>query len=107
MELLLAALGSCLTIGWVKQAQLRGVTLRHLRVRVEAPYDLRGYLEMADGVRPGFSRLSYHVEVDADASPVLLAEIKAAAERTSPLLDNILNATPLTGSISVVIGGTP
>ncbi len=99
MELLLAALGSCLTIGWVKQSQLRGIVLRHLRIVVEAPYDLRGYLAMADDVRPGFSKPTYRVEVDSDASSDVLAEIKLAAERTSPMLDNILNATPLTGTI--------
>ncbi|MEO1194389.1 MAG: OsmC family protein [Pseudomonadota bacterium] len=100
MELLLAALGSCLTIGWVKQAELRGVTVRSLKITVSAPYDLRGYLDLAEEVRPGFSELVYQVTVDCDASPTLQAEIMAAAERSSPLFDNILNGTPLRGVLA-------
>jgi uncharacterized OsmC-like protein len=99
MELLLAALGACLTIGWVKQAELRQVTLRSLRITVHALYDLRGYLGVDPGTRPGFSELSYSVDVDCDASPAQIDEIRAAAERASPLMDNIRNATPLVGRV--------
>ncbi len=99
MELLLAALGSCLTIGWVKQAKLRGITFRNLKIVISAPFDLRGYLDLDDEVRPGFGELTYRVEVETDADDVVLAEILAAAERSSPLFDNILNRTPLRGEI--------
>jgi uncharacterized OsmC-like protein len=100
MELLLAALGSCLTIGWATQARLRGVTFRDLKVSVEAPYDLRGFLSVDASVRPGFGELSYRIDVDCDADPVTIAEIKAAAEKTSPLFDNICNATPIRGTVT-------
>ena len=36
------------------------------------------------------------VSVDTDASPEQLAGIKEATERTSPMFDNVLNATPVT-----------
>ncbi len=99
MELLLAALGSCLTIGWVKQAKLRGVTFKNLRIVISAPFDLRGYLDVDAEVRPGFGELTYRVEADTEADDVVLAEILAAAERSSPLFDNLLNRTPLRGEI--------
>lgn len=41
MELLLASLGTCLTIGWVTKARQRDVDFRSLRIRVSAPFDLR------------------------------------------------------------------
>ncbi len=44
MELLLAALGTCLTIGWVTGAAKRGLDFRSLVIRVEGDYDLAGYL---------------------------------------------------------------
>jgi putative redox protein len=100
MELLLAALGSCLTIGWVKQAELRHVTLRHLRITVHAPYDLRGYLGVDAETRPGFSELSYSVDLECDATPAQIEEIRLAAERASPLMDNIRHATPLSGRVN-------
>ena len=100
MELLLASLGSCLTIGWVNQANFRGIDYRSLKIRVSAPYDLRGYLDLDPSVRPGFSELHYEVEVDSDADPEVLEEVRAAAEKNSPLFDNILRATPIHGRVA-------
>ena len=54
MELLLASLGTCLTIGWTTQAAKRGVDFRALRIEVNGDYDLRGYLDLDDAIRPGF-----------------------------------------------------
>jgi len=48
MELILASLGTCLTIGWVTQAAKRGVDFRRLEIKVEGDYDLRGYLAIDD-----------------------------------------------------------
>jgi uncharacterized OsmC-like protein len=100
MELLLGALGSCLTIGWVTQANLRGVDFRDLKITVTAPFDLRGYLALDDKVRPGFGGLEYRVDVDSDADQQVLDEIRAAAEATSPMFDNILRATPVAGTVA-------
>jgi len=100
MELLLASLGTCLTIGWVTQANLRGLDYRSLKIKVEAPFDLAGYLGTAPGVRPGFTEVAYTVEVDADADAATLEDIRRAAERTSPMVDNILNATAIKGAVA-------
>lgn len=100
MELLLASLGTCLTIGWVTHANQRGVDFRDLKIKVTAPYDLRGYLDLAQDVRPGFLNLDYSIEVDTDADDAVLEEIKAAAEKGSPMFDNILNGTPVQGQIT-------
>ena len=99
MELLLAALGTCLTIGWVTQARLRGLDYRHLRIKVIAPFDLRGYLNLDPTVRPGFSELQYTVEVDTEADATTLEEIRRAAEKSSPMFDNILNPTAISGRV--------
>jgi putative redox protein len=99
MELLLAALGTCLTIGWVTQAAKRGIDYRDLTIEVDAGFDLRGYLALDDSVRPGFGAVTYRVTVDADATPEELEEIRVAAEATSPMFDNILNATPVTAEV--------
>lgn len=100
MELLLAAVGTCLQIGWVTQAARRDIDLRSLRIDVSGDYDLRGYLALDDDVRPGFSSIRYSVEVDADATPEQLEEIRGAAEATSPMFDNARNGAPVTGSIA-------
>src|SRR3954449_2018243 len=101
MELVLAAVGTCLNIGWVTQARKRGVEYRDLRIEVSGNYDLRGYLGIDDDTRPGFTDISYTVTVDSDASPEQLAEIQKAAERTSPMFDNVLNTTPVNGRVAI------
>lgn len=101
MELVLAAIGTCLTIGWVTQARLRGIEYRSLKIEVSGDYDLRGYLDLDGDVRPGFGSISYTVHVDSDATEEQLAEIKEITERTSPMFDNVLNATPITGRVEV------
>lgn len=93
MELLLASLGTCLTIGWVTHAAKRGVDFRDLSIEVEGDYDLRGYLAIDEHVRPGFGTVRYTVHVDSDADEATLDEIRHAAERTSPMFDNVLNGT--------------
>lgn len=98
MELLLAAVGTCLTIGWVTQAAKRGIDFRDLRIEVEGDYDLRGYLGI-DETRPGYGAVRYSVLVDTDASDAALEEVRRAAERGSPMIDNVANATPLDGTV--------
>jgi putative redox protein len=99
MELVLAAVGTCLTIGWVTHAARRGLDFRDLRIEVEGDYDLRGYLGVGDETRPGFGRLRYTVHVDTDASETDLEDILKAAEKGSPMVDNVVNATPMEGSV--------
>lgn len=98
MELLLASVGTCLTIGWVTHAARRGVDFRDLRIDVIGEYDLRGYLGI-DETRPGFGAISYTVRVDTDADDATLEEIRRAAEMGSPMVDNVANATPLNGQL--------
>lgn len=101
MELLLAAVGTCLTIGWVTQAAKRGIDYRNLTIEVDGGFDLRGYLALDEDVRPGFDAIAYTVEVETDATEQQLEEIRLAAEATSPMFDNVLNATPTTAEVVV------
>ncbi|MDX1637530.1 MAG: OsmC family protein [Balneolaceae bacterium] len=100
MELLLASLGSCLTIGWVTHANLHDIDYKNLKIKVSAPFDLRGYLDLDDSVRPGFPEINYEVEVETDADEEILEQIKAAAEKNSPMFDNIANGAPISGTIT-------
>jgi uncharacterized OsmC-like protein len=99
MELILGALGSCLTIGWVTQANLRKINYKKLEIEVVAPFDLRGYFALDKKIRPGFASLQYNVKVESDADKKTLEEIKIAAENTSPMFDNILNKTEIKGNV--------
>lgn len=100
MELVLAAIGTCLTIGWVTQANQKGIDYRDLKIEVSGDFDLRGYLSLDEQVRPGFTGITYTVTVDTDADDAVLEEIRKVTEATSPMFDNVLNATPVTGVIA-------
>lgn len=99
MELLLTSLGSCLTIGWVTNANFHNIDYKNLKIKVSAPYDLRGYLDIDENVRAGFPEINYEVEVETDADEEILRQVKEAAEKNSPMFDNILNGAPISGSI--------
>lgn len=95
MELLLAAVGTCLQIGWVTHANRRGVDFRSLRIETKGDYDLQGYMALDPSIPPGYLNISYAVEVDTDADPVVLEEIRIAAENGSPVTQNVLKGTPI------------
>lgn len=71
-ELLLNALGACLTAGLANIAAARGVELHDVTCRVEGDIDLRGILGLDPAVRNGFSdvRVTFEVAADADAERV-------------------------------------
>jgi uncharacterized OsmC-like protein len=99
MELLLAAVGTCLQIGWVTHANRRGIDFRSLRIETTGDYDLQGYMGLDPGVPPGYLNISYTVEVDTDADPSVLDEIRAAAENGSPVTQNVLQGTPIRAEV--------
>lgn len=102
MELLLAAVGTCLQIGWVTHANRRGVEFRSLRIETRGDYDLSGYLGIDPKIPPGFLNITYSVEVDTDAEPAILEEIRAAAEKGSPVTQNVLQGTPIHAEIKKI-----
>lgn len=57
-------------------------------------------------VRPGFQTIEYKVHVDSDVPLQTLEEIRAGVEATSPMFDNVRNATPVSGSIEKHQGET-
>src|SRR5256714_7324527 len=80
MELLLAAVGTCLQIGWGTPANRRGVDFRALRIETRSDYDLSGYLALDRKIPPGFMNISYTLALDTDADSALLDAIRAPAD---------------------------
>ncbi|MFD1562187.1 OsmC family protein [Haloarchaeobius amylolyticus] len=105
VELLLAALGSCLSVGYAANAAAMGIELHDLRFELEGDVDLRGFLGISEDVRAGYNTVTCTAYIDADASEEELAELRKKVETTSPLLDNITNAVPLETDIVPVQRG--
>lgn len=92
-EIVLAALGSCLTGGVASVAQHRGIQLRSVRAIVEGDVDVRGILGMDADVPNGFSAIRVTFEIDADATPEQVQALVAQSQKRSALYDILTNPT--------------
>jgi uncharacterized OsmC-like protein len=89
-----AALGSCLALGYAMWAARLGVPIDALDIEVQADYDVRGELGVADDVRPGYSAIRYVVTVSSPAPADAVHRWLDTADRYSSWRDN-LGAVPL------------
>jgi uncharacterized OsmC-like protein len=95
VELLLAALGSCLSVGYAANAAAMGIELNDLRFDFEGEIDLRGFLGLSDEVRPGYENITCTAYIDADADEDELEALRERVESTSPVMDNLTNEVPV------------
>ena len=100
-EYLLAALNACLTVGYVAQSAIRGITLENLEIETTGEIDLRGFLGIDSTVAPGYESLSYTVRIKGDGTEEQFAEIHEAVMATSPNFFNVANAVALKPTLVV------
>lgn len=81
------ALGSCLALGYAMWAIRLDVPLDALEVDVEADYDTRGELGIADDVPPGYLEVRYIVTVSSSAPEADVRRMLDTADRYSPYRD--------------------
>lgn len=93
IEIVLAALASCLTGGIASVAQNRGIQLHSVKAKVEGDMDMYGVLGIDAEVRNGFTAIRVSFEIDADASPEDIAAIVAQSQKRSAVFDIITNPT--------------
>lgn len=96
VEAVLHALASCIAVGFVYNAAARGIEVSALTSTVEGELDLRGFLGLSDAVRPGFQAIRFRYQATTTASRAEVEELCAYVQRTSPVLDIIRNAVPVT-----------
>ena len=94
-EHLLAALNACMTVGYVAQCAVRGITLEGLEIETEGEIDLRGFLGIDPKVANGYESLRYTVRIKGDATEEQFAEIHEAVMATSPNFYNVSQAVRL------------
>jgi uncharacterized OsmC-like protein len=88
-EHLLAALNACMTVGYVAQCALRGITLERLEIETDGEIDLRGFLGLNPGVAQGYETLRYVVRIKGSGTEAEFAEIHEAVMKTSPNFYNL------------------
>jgi uncharacterized OsmC-like protein len=100
-EYLIAALNACLTVGYVAQCSVRGITLQNLEIETEGEIDLRGFLGIDPNVPNGYESLRYTVRIKGSGTRQQFAEIHEAVMATSPNFFNIANAVALKPTLLV------
>ncbi len=101
-ETLLAATNACVLATWVAACAANGITIESLGVEIEGEIDLRGFLAIDAGVKPGYESLRLTTRIRSDATAEQLEQIHAFVRRTSPNFDNM--ATPIRIESEVVAG---
>jgi uncharacterized OsmC-like protein len=100
-EYLIAALNACLTVGYVAQCAVRGITLEGLVIETEGEIDLRGFLGIDPAVAPGYDSLRYKVHIKGDGTREQFAEIHEAVMATSPNFYNLSRAVSIKPTLVV------
>jgi uncharacterized OsmC-like protein len=102
VELALAALGFCYTVGFAYNAAALGYELQELSYDIEGDLDLRNFVGIEEGPRPGFTAIRVHGRAKAsNASQEQLDELCRYVQKTSPVGDIIGNPVPIEVSLTV------
>jgi len=94
-EMLMAALNACVMVGYVVGAAVRGIRLASLEIECQGELDLRGFLSLDGGARPGYDKLRYTVRIKGDGTPAQFREIHDNVVRTSPNYLNLAEPVPI------------
>ncbi len=103
VELLLAALGFCYSVGYVANAAARGIEIEQMSYELEGDIDLRNFLGISQEARAGFSEIRATAHVKAPgASAAELKELCSYVQETSPVRDVLANGVPVKTTLEVV-----
>lgn len=94
-DLLLTAIGHCLTATYVGGLTAAGIAVRSLKVSVSGRVNFRAAYGVEKG-HAGFESIQVSVDVDADAAPARIDELLARLLPTAPIPDTIIRPVALT-----------
>lgn len=100
-EYLMAAVNSCIMVGYAAACALNGIELESLRLETEGDIDLRGFLGIDAAVPAGYEEIRYKVFIKAKATEEQLREVHDFVSRTAPNRYNMMNAIPMKTTLVV------
>ncbi|MDQ6669961.1 MAG: OsmC family protein [Chloroflexota bacterium] len=100
-EVLLGALGTCVSIGYALNATARGIDLRSLTLDLEGDIDLTVFGGLAEAGNPGYSNIRLRVNVDSDADANALQALHEHVLRTSPILSTVARPVNVTSELRI------
>ncbi|MEN6341926.1 MAG: OsmC family protein [Methanospirillum sp.] len=100
VELLLSALGACLTVGFVYNAALQGMAIRKLTIETEGKIDLAAFLGLPSEAPAGYTEIRADIRVDSDARPSTLTALATRVIATSPVTDTLRRPVPVAMTVN-------
>jgi len=101
-ELLLSALGSCMTITISVFSKAFHVDIKDLKVDVEGDWNPAGFMGTDKDVRPGFSAIRFNIHMVTDAPESRVQRLIKTAEEKCPVSDTLRLGTGITGEVNIV-----
>ena len=95
VEMLLIALGSCITSGIANIAAARGVTLTEVTSTIEGDIDLQGILGLSKDVRNGYQGIRATFTIKGDAPAEKLRQVVEQSRARSAVFDVLTNGVPV------------
>jgi len=89
VELILAALGSCLVVLAASLAPDHQVEFSNLKIELEGDLDPDGYMEKNPDVRVGYQEIRYRVLLDSPSEQQDIQALLAHVERLCPVKDTL------------------
>jgi len=85
VEMVLAALGSCLVVGYSLNAAMMGIELQKIEIEMEGDIDLPGFFGLQSDVLPGYTNVRARVFLKSAAGLEQLEEVHRRVTSTSPV----------------------
>jgi len=104
MELMLAALGSCVSAVYVEYAALLDMKLDAVKVELDGVVDLRGLFNVDPEAPSGFQDVTYTVTLTTGEPKEKVDELVALAEAHCPVSDSLKRLVPVNKNVAVVTG---
>lgn len=101
VEMLLAALGGCLSITIAAFSKALRVDVKDCRVDVTGDLDPDGFLGKSKDVRMGFTQIRYNVELVTDASQDKVDRLMKMVEERCPVSDTLKGVEVVQGTIDI------
>jgi len=100
VELVLGALASCKEIVIKAYAISLNIPVTSVKVTSKGTLDLKGFFNLDDETRPGFSEVNYQIEIKTpETNPEKLKQLEKLVETKCPVHDIIQNSVKLNGEI--------
>ncbi len=99
-ELMLSALGACLTVGYAANAAALGIDIEDLAIEISTDASLEGFMNIRDA-EPAVESVTVHVHVTTTAPADAVEELHAYVNAHSPIWQTLARPVLLDSNVSV------